>query len=147
MSQSSDRASACVPPAVLVGVDGSDASRTVIEAAAQEARCRGAPLIAVRAYSGERAVTPSAAATVLSSLRAAVHEVLGDRAAEVEVRAVLGLAGRRIVETARQVNAQLIVLATRGSPSLLLGTVSQYVLRRAPCAVLIIPVPPAQPAS
>ena len=33
----------------------------------------------------------------------------------------------------------------RGSVSLLLGTVSQYVLRRAPCPVLV--VPPATPVS
>jgi nucleotide-binding universal stress UspA family protein len=31
------------------------------------------------------------------------------------------------------------VLATRGSVSLLLGTVSQYVLRRATCPVLVVP--------
>jgi nucleotide-binding universal stress UspA family protein len=55
------------------------------------------------------------------------------------VRAALGLAGRRIVEIAHKVNAQLIVLATRGSTSLLIGTVSQYVLRKAPCPVLIVP--------
>jgi nucleotide-binding universal stress UspA family protein len=54
------------------------------------------------------------------------------------VLTVLGLAGRKIVETAQRINAQLIVLATRGSPSLL-GTVSQYVLRKAPCPVLVVP--------
>jgi nucleotide-binding universal stress UspA family protein len=58
---------------------------------------------------------------------------------------VAGTAGRQILETAREARAQLIVLATRGSVSLLLGTVSQYVLRRAPCPVLV--VPPAAPAS
>ncbi|HEV3067010.1 MAG TPA: universal stress protein [Streptosporangiaceae bacterium] len=40
---------------------------------------------------------------------------------------------------ARKVNAQLIVLAGRGSTSMLLGTVSQYVLRKAPCPVLVVP--------
>jgi nucleotide-binding universal stress UspA family protein len=37
------------------------------------------------------------------------------------------------------INAQLIVLAGRGSTSMLLGTVSQYVLRKAPCPVLVVP--------
>ena len=35
--------------------------------------------------------------------------------------------------------AQLLVLAGRGSASMLLGTVSQYVLRKAPCPVLVVP--------
>jgi nucleotide-binding universal stress UspA family protein len=54
-------------------------------------------------------------------------------------RAAIRLAGRRLVETAQRLNAQLIVLASRGSTSMLLGTVSQYVLRKAPCPVLVVP--------
>jgi nucleotide-binding universal stress UspA family protein len=138
--------------AVLVGVDDSDASRAAIALAAQEAGYRGAPLVAVRAYSGERSLSVPATrlAPVLptaederaeaeSCLREAIREVLGDQADGVEIHAVLGLAGRKIVETAQRVNAQLIVLATRGSPALL-GTVSQYVLRKAPCPVLVVPL-------
>ena len=147
--------------AILVGVNSSDASRLAIEQAAREAELRNAPLIAVRAYSGERTPTaqPASAAQSASAertaederleteslLRDAIREVLGDRADAVEVRAVLGLAGRKIVETAHKVNAQLIVLATHGSRSMLLGTVSQYVLRKAPCPVLIVPAPPVLP--
>lgn len=138
--------------AVVVGVDGSDGSREAIVLAAREARYRDAPLIAVQAYSGER--TPVGPITREESivptdederieaeqkLRHAVREALGDLADGVEVRAVLGLAGRRIVDTAHKVNAQLIVLTTRGSTSMLLGTVSQYVLRKAPCPVLVVP--------
>jgi nucleotide-binding universal stress UspA family protein len=143
--------------AVLVGVDGSDASRAAIELAAREARYREAPLIAVQAYSGERPLGAPAAQPVAilrtadearmdaeASLRDAVRDALGDQADRVEVHAVLGLAGRKIVETAHKVNAQLIVLATQGSASLLLGTVSQYVLRKAPCPVLIVPARPAR---
>ena len=143
--------------AVVVGVDGSDCSREAIVLAAREARYRDAPLIAVQAYSGERTLagppahpeatlrTPAEDERVHaeSSLRDALRDALGDLADGVEVRAVLGLAGRRIVETAHKVNAQLIVLATRGSTSMLLGTVSQYVLRKAPCPVLVVPSGPA----
>jgi nucleotide-binding universal stress UspA family protein len=138
--------------AVVVGVDGSDASRAAIALAAREARYRGAPLIAVQAYSGERTLGAPAARPLSTlrtaederidtetSLRRAVRDVLGEQADGVEVRAILGLAGRKIVETANKVNAQLIVLATRGSTSMLLGTVSQYVLRKAPCPVLVVP--------
>ena len=47
--------------AVVVGVDGSEASRAAIALAAREARYRGAPLIAVQAYSGERPLGAPAA--------------------------------------------------------------------------------------
>ena len=138
--------------AVVVGVDGSDASRAAIALAAREARYRGAPLIAVQAFSGERTLGPPAARPLSTlgtaederidtetSLRQAVRDVLGEQADAVEIRAILGLAGRKIVETANKVNAQLIVLASCGSTSMLLGTVSQYVLRKAPCPVLVVP--------
>jgi nucleotide-binding universal stress UspA family protein len=136
-------------PAVLVGVDGSAASRTAIAAAEREASYRSAPLIAVQAYNGEQIERgQDGQRATESGLRDAVRDVLGaERAARVQVHAVLGLAGRKIVETALQVNAQLIVLATHGSRSMLLGTVSQYVLRRAPCPVLVVPArPAAEPA-
>ena len=40
---------------------------------------------------------------------------------------------------AERANAQLIVLAARQGMSKVLGTVSQYVLRNAPCPVLTVP--------
>ena len=139
-------------PPIVVGVDGTGLSRATIQAAAQEARCRDATLIAVMAYSTERpigspAAPPVATLTVATderlaaetALRDAVADALGDEAGRVELRTALGLAGRNLVDTARRVNAQLIVLAGRGSTSMLLGTVSQYVLRRAPCPVLVVP--------
>ncbi len=137
---------------VVVGVDGTAASRAAIRIAAQEARYRRAPLIAVMAYSGQRTLgapagqpvaTPGPGgderSTVESSLRDLLTEALGNQADHVELRVVAGTAGRQIVEAAREVRAQLIVLATRGSMSMLLGTVSQYVLRKAPCPVLVVP--------
>ena len=139
------------PGTVVVGVEGGAGSRAAIKAAAQEARYRAAPLIAVMAYSGEEAMAPAArpVATLRapgeerqlaeSALRDAVVDALGDEADLIELRTVLGLAGRNLVDTARRANAQLIVLAGRGSTSMLLGTVSQYVLRKAPCPVLVVP--------
>jgi nucleotide-binding universal stress UspA family protein len=137
---------------VVVGVDGTAASLTAIRLAAQEARFRGARLIAVMAYGRERVLgaparhpvaTLSTAgderAVAESNLREAVIDALGAQADHVELRAVAGTAGRQLVAAAGELGAQLIVLATRGSMSLLLGTVSQYVLRKAPCPVLIVP--------
>jgi nucleotide-binding universal stress UspA family protein len=137
---------------VVVGVDGSAACLSAIRVAAQEAGFRGTELIAVMAYNGDRAVRDSTGqpvgtvirgderAQALTSLRHVVSAALGAGQAErVQLRVVAGTAGRQILETAREARAQLIVLATRGSVSLLLGTVSQYVLRRAPCPVLVVP--------
>ncbi len=137
---------------VVVGVDGTEASRAAIRLAAQEARYRRSPLIVVMAYSAERTLGAPAGQPVAtlgtggderaaaeSSLRNLVIEALGKQADRVELRVVAGIAGRQIVEAAREARAQLIVLASRGSMSLLLGTVSQYVLRKAPCPVLVVP--------
>ena len=136
---------------VVVGVENGGGSRTAIKVAAQEARFRHAPLIAVMAYSGDRAMAPAGrpAASlrtpneerlaVESALQDAVIDALGEDAGQVELRTALGLAGRTLVDTARRADAQLIVLASRGSTSMLIGTVSQYVLRKAPCQVLVVP--------
>lgn len=137
---------------VVVGVDGSAGSQTAIRLAAQEAGYRQAALIAVMAYGRERVLgvpagqpatapaTPGDGRAVAQSiLRDALIDALGTQADHVECRVVAGTAGRQLVEAARELGAQLIVLATRGSMSLLLGTVSQYVLRKAPCPVLIVP--------
>ena len=140
------------PGTIVVSVEDGASHRTTIKTAAQEARYRDAPLIAVIAYSGERALGAPAVRRVASlltageerlaaesAMRDAVVDALGDDADKVELRTVLGLAGRNLIDTARKVNAQLIVLAGRGSTSMLLGTVSQYVLRKAPCPVLVVP--------
>ena len=138
--------------AVVVGVSGDAGSRAAIALAAREARYRRAPLIAVQAYGGECLLKAAGAGPVAAlspaederidaetRLRRAVRDALGDLADGVELRTVLGLAGGRLVETAGRVNAQLIVLSTRSRGSRLLGTVSQYVLRKAPCPVLVVP--------
>ena len=137
---------------VVVGVGESARSRSAIRLAAEEADYRGADLIAVMTYSGERVLGAPAGRPVVTlstvdderivteaALRDAVYDALGDQAENVQLHAVLGLAGRKLVETAQKVNAQLVVLAGRGSASMLLGTVSQYVLRKARCPVLVVP--------
>jgi nucleotide-binding universal stress UspA family protein len=140
------------PRTVVVGVEEPTGSREAIIAAAQEAGYREAVLIAVMAYSANSALGAPAARPLStmhtadddrlaaeSALRDAVFDALGDRANKVELRTVAGLAGRNLVEVAREVNAQLLVLAERSGASSLLGTVSQYVLRKAPCPILVVP--------
>jgi nucleotide-binding universal stress UspA family protein len=139
---------------VVVGVDGSAGSHAAIRLAAQEARYRAAPLLAVMAYSGERALGAPAARPV-STLRTAaderaatdvvlqdiVRDALGGQADGVACRTVAGLPGRALVAVAREAGAQLVVLAARGDVAVarVLGAVSQHVLRNAPCPVLVVP--------
>ncbi len=139
---------------VVVGVQGPAWSRAAIQAAAQEAGFRGTKLAAVAVYGGERAAAAPAArpaaglrtpgderAEAESMLQAAVLDALGAAAAEAELRVMQGPPGRTLVEAARLLGAQLLVLASRGDGALswLLG--GQYVLRNAPCPVLVVPDP------
>lgn len=137
---------------VMVSIDGSAGTIAAIQLAAREARYRDCPLVAVTSCSGENPRAAPAAPLAGSQftlaeeeveaetmLRDAVDEALGEEAIKVERRVVRGLAGRRFVEAARDAHAELIVLAARGSMSFLLGAVSQYVLRHAPCPVLVVP--------
>jgi nucleotide-binding universal stress UspA family protein len=78
-------------------------------------------------------------ATAESTLRDTVSEELGDQAGQTDLRVSAGLAGRVIIETARQTNAQLIVLASSPGKAVLPGTVSQYVLLKAECPVMLVP--------
>jgi nucleotide-binding universal stress UspA family protein len=153
---------------VIVSIYSSAGTIAAIQLAAREARYRDCLLVAVTSYSGENARGGAAARPPATQrtpaeepqrtpeeatqrtpaeeeveaetmLRDAVDDALGDEAVKVERRVVRGLAGRRFVEAAREADAELIVLAARGSMSFLLGAVSQYVLRHAPCPVLVVP--------
>jgi nucleotide-binding universal stress UspA family protein len=137
---------------VLVGVKRSSDCSAAIRLAAQEAYYRDTTLIAVMAYPAERgwspAVKPGATSLTRADdravaeglLREAVSDALGDAGERVEHRVVADLPGRALVHAAQTVDAQIIVLAARQGITKVLGTVSQYVLRNAPCPVLTVPV-------
>jgi nucleotide-binding universal stress UspA family protein len=134
---------------VLVGVKRSSDSRAAIRLAAQEARYRDAILIALMAYPAGRgwspAVRPGAERLSRADDRAVaeglLREAVTDATERVEYRVVADLPGRGRVLAAQTVNAQLIVLAARQGIARVLGAVSQYVLRNAPCPVLTVPEP------
>lgn len=144
------------PPTVVVGVKDATRSRGAIRLAAREAGYRGAGLLAVTAYSTDPSLGAPAGRPIAvrrtaeeqlvaeAALHDAVVDALGDEAGQVSLRAVPGLGGRVLVDTARAFSADLIVLAGRGGSMrgggpAAPGTVSQYVLRRAPCPVLVVP--------
>ena len=138
---------------VVVGVDGSPDSFAAIRLASQEAAYRGVGLAAVMAYISDSTLgTPAARpiatpkamveqrSTAESALRQAVTDALGSDDG-IALRVETGIPGRVLVHTARVLDADLVVLATRRerAPSRLLGAVSQYVLGNAPCPVLVVP--------
>lgn len=69
----------------------------------------------------------------------AVDEVRGPTKIDTVVR--VGSPAREIVDTARNLRADLIVIATHGRTGLkhvLLGSVAEHVVQRAPCPVLVV---------
>jgi nucleotide-binding universal stress UspA family protein len=136
---------------VVVGVDNSAASRAALRLAAQEARWRRVPLVAVTAYEpplGPVGGYPIAAkhtegeqrATAEAAVHATIDDELGDQAGQADLRISQGLAGRVIIEAAREAKAELIVLAARRGRTVVPGTVTQYVLLKARCPVAVVPV-------
>jgi nucleotide-binding universal stress UspA family protein len=147
---------------IVVGVDGSPESYDAIRIGREEAGLRGTRLVAVMAYGSEGVLgTPAVRPLTTprspdedrvmaeSTLRSVIKASLGAEGgppvgpigSQVEAQVEAGHPGRVLVETARALDAVMIVLAARkeGSPARLLGAVSQYVLRNAPCPVLVVP--------
>jgi nucleotide-binding universal stress UspA family protein len=140
---------------IIVGVDGSDPSRTAVGWAIAEARLRGAKLVAIHAWS----YYPSLPADTMDPMLMApdFSEALGKDAerfvqselerlreeagdVEIEARAVEGPAASVLVDAAK--DADLLVLGTRGHggfSGLLLGSVSQQVSHHAPCTLVLVP--------
>jgi nucleotide-binding universal stress UspA family protein len=143
---------------IVVGVDGSDASREALRWAAEEARLRTAQLVAVHAWSfvpvapmgdgGVLAMPAGDLAGQLSAeseagtatLEAAVSEALGaDPGLEVDRRAIEGDAGEVLVAEAAK--ADLVVVGSHGRTGLkaaLLGSVSRHVVDHATCPVVVV---------
>jgi nucleotide-binding universal stress UspA family protein len=144
---------------VVVGIDNSAASRAALRLASQEARWRQEPLVAVSAYepplgnpaggfpAGAMRTDSEDRATAETALRDTVHDELGDQAGQADLQVSAGLAGRVIIDTARQTDAQLIILAARAGKSVVPGTVSHYVLLKSKCPVTIVPTEGAEAQS
>jgi nucleotide-binding universal stress UspA family protein len=138
---------------IVAGIDGSDASKDALRWAVDEAKLRGADVIAVHAWQVPPPV-PSlgpapgvevveiipqleeAAETLVQSV---VAEVVGDGSdVKVEAVATEGPAGNVLIEAAK--GAEMLVVGSRGHGgfvALLLGSVSQQVAAHAQCPVLI----------
>ena len=138
---------------IIVGIDGSDASKDALRWAVEEARLRGADVVAVHAWQvpppvpslgpapGVEVVEmiPQLEEAAKTLVQSVVAEVVGD-ASDVTVEAVTteGPPANVLIEAAK--GADMLVVGSRGHGgfvALLLGSVSQQVATHAPCPVLI----------
>jgi nucleotide-binding universal stress UspA family protein len=145
---------------IIVGVDGSDSSRSALRWAVDEARLRGARIVALYAWEPPLSlpdatlvpevdlvtVVTDSHEAALQLVTTVVEEVVGDDPDQtVTPVAVEGEAAPALIDAAR--NADLLVVGSRGLGgfrALLLGSVSQECAHHAPCPVLIhrAPGPP-----
>lgn len=138
--------------AVIVGIDGSKASRNALRFAIGEARAQGKSIRLVGAYTVPSVATATIDVSYVpiddTAVRAAVTESLKDaasevKAADVPVEAIIeiGDAAGVLVEESKQ--ASLAVVGSRGRGGFagrLLGTVSSALPAHAHCPTVVVPV-------
>ena len=141
---------------IVVGVDGSAASRDALRWAVAEARLRGASVVALNAWQvpavpADIAPVPmhTAAFDVTDLLprleegarrlvASVVQEVVGDAEVDIREAVVEGAPTTALIAASR--DAELLVLGSRGHggfTGLLLGSVSLQVAQHASCPVVI----------
>ncbi len=139
---------------IVIGVDGSDAAKEALQYGLHEASMRGTRVRAVHAWMHSSAIPatgpgmlPAVDASPIRAaaedlLRKTVEAVAGDAADRIDRVVVESPAGPGIIANAR--DAELIVVGRRGLGtvrSLVLGSVSSYVVQHATCPVLVVPAP------
>jgi len=133
---------------VVVGVDGSDASRAALAWATREAELRTSPLLIVTAWSlppGPYPVDLDVAefvndANALLDRSVAEARSIAGRMMEPLVRAVRDDPRSGLLDIVNE--DDLLVIGARGRgvlAALLLGSVASYCVRHAPCPVLVVP--------
>ena len=141
---------------IIVGTDGSESALRAVEQAAEIAGARSARLHVVCAYHPLTAkelsilaasVGPTSTYQVAGTdaaeqaLEAARQRAVDAGASDVTATLVKGDPGQALLTTAREQNANLIVVGNRGINTLsgrLLGSVPSDVSQRASCDVLIV---------
>lgn len=143
---------------IVVGVDGSAASLEALRWAAQEARLRGARVVALHAWTfvpaapiGDPGMIAIPAGDLMGQLEAeseaaraeladSIAEVLGaEPGVEVESRLTESEAGEALV--AESESADLVVVGSHGRSGFraaILGSVSRHVVDHARCPVVVV---------
>ena len=138
---------------IVVGIDGSDASKQALRWAIEEARAHGASVVAVHAWEVPPPMPDVAAMPMIDPVAyfpdfqnaaeklvaGVVEEVVGDETSvNVEAVAVEARPTSAVIDAAG--DADLVVVGSRGLggfKTLVLGSVSHQVAQHAPCPVVI----------
>jgi nucleotide-binding universal stress UspA family protein len=140
---------------ILHPTDFSEPSGCAFGVACALARDYGAPLLVLHVCSPFVIYGSSVAVEVtpshLEAYRAQLRQMdTHDPRLRIEHRLVEGDAGTEILRVAREIGCDLIVMGTHGRTGpgrLLMGSVAEEVVRKAPCPVLTVKTPwPAAPA-
>ena len=141
------------PQRILHPTDFSDPSRAAFDVACSVARDSGAELLVVHVVPPPMSYDDVAEARRDGYRDRLRDELFSVRPADPNLKvAHLLLDGDPatvIVETAAEQGVDLIVLGTHGRSGvgrLLMGSVAEHILRKAPCPVLTVKAPPAPPA-
>jgi nucleotide-binding universal stress UspA family protein len=137
---------------IVIGVDGSDVAKEALRYGIHEASIRGTRIRVVHAWMPTNAM-PAAGPGVVAPidvrpyheaaeemLRSTVTGVAGEAADRIELVLCESPAGAALIDNSH--DAELIVVGRRGLGavrSLVLGSVSSYVVQHATCPVLVVP--------
>jgi nucleotide-binding universal stress UspA family protein len=141
------RGDAAATAPIVVGVDDSPSAQSAFGFAVEQAAARNVPLRAIRAWApvtGLWEETPMATRTVTPDERRPFDELVAgwrDKFPEVEISAEAVVEHPAAALALASTTAQLLVVGTRGRGSfrgMLLGSVSQHLLRNSACAVAVV---------
>ena len=138
----------------MVGIDGSEGAAAALRWAMAQARSTGAEVVAVHAYEQPSTFSfaPYPLVPDLEAWAAAERQAFEQAwcsplaGSDVPFRTILraGHAGSVLVEAARELEADLVVTGRRGRSTvveLFAGSVSQHLVHRAGCPVVVVPTP------
>lgn len=145
---------------ILAATDLGDASRPVLQAAVAEVARSGGQVTAVHVIAPVPVMPvmdvpeslPVSTEELVTSAQSELDRTVRDSglAGTTTVRVEMGAPGERLLELARELAADLIIVGTHGRSGpkrVLLGSVAEEVLRDAPCNVLVVRLttPAAEP--
>lgn len=135
------------PYTIVVGVDGSPSSRAALRWAVWQAKQVGGSITAVMAWNSPLVFDwrvhflEDLASASSSTLHQVVDEVVDDPTVHVHKEVVQSHPARALLDTVRDLNANLLVLGNRGYSGFaeaLLGSVSQHCVHHARCPTVIV---------
>jgi nucleotide-binding universal stress UspA family protein len=135
---------------LIVGYDGSDAAREAVRKACA-IRGPGAAVTVIHAYEVPFQVDVypwfadfrDACREVSEEVLDSARELAGDDGGTIRYEAVEGKPATVLVRTARELDAEMIVVGSRGMGRIrsVIGSVTLRLLHETPCPILVVPSP------